>query len=121
MMNSNNNESLFGSICLTDIPKELIKTGKNGKKYLSVVVNRRKEVGQYGHTHYIKAYAKKGTIDAPVNLYIGELKPSDYNDQQGGGQYPQQNSPQGMGWNPSNTGFDGLGAISDPTDEDLPF
>ena len=121
MNNSNNNESLFGSICLTDIPKELIKTGKNGKKYLSVVVNKRREAGQYGHTHYIKAYAKKGTIDPNVNLYIGELKPSEGTGQQGGNQYPSQSQQQGMGWNPMNTGFDGLGAMSDPADEDLPF
>ena len=72
-------ENYFGSICLTDIPRNLITTGKNGKKYLSVVVNQRREVGQYGQTHYIKAYAKKGAVPPDVNLYIGELKPSDYN------------------------------------------
>ena len=112
--NSNNNESLFGSICLTDIPKELIKTGKNGKKYLSVVVNKRKEVGHYGHTHYIKAYAKKGTIDPNVNLYIGELKPSEGTGQQGGNPYP----PQDGGWQPQGNGFPPPPAGED---EDLPF
>lgn len=70
--------NLFGSICLSDIPKELIRTGKNGKKYLSVTVAERRSPSAYGDTHYIKAYAKKGTIDARVNLYIGELKPSTY-------------------------------------------
>ena len=81
-------DNFFGSICLTDIPKELITVGKNGKKYLSVVINRRREVGQFGHTHYIKAYAKKGTVSPDTNLYIGELKPSEYNNdgQQSGGQ-----------------------------------
>lgn len=85
-------DNYFGSICLSDIPRELITTGKNGKKYLSVVVNRRRETGQYGHTHYIKAYAKKGTVSPETNLYIGELKPSEYNNdgQQGAG---QQNAP----------------------------
>lgn len=73
-------DNYFGSICLSDIPKELITVGKNGKKYLSVVVNQRREVGQYGHTHYIKAYAKKGTVASDVNLYIGELKPSEFDD-----------------------------------------
>ena len=74
-------QNFFGSICLSDIPKELITTGKNGKKYLSVVVNERREVGQFGHTHYIKAYVKKGTpVDPNANLYIGELKPSEFND-----------------------------------------
>lgn len=69
-------DSLYGSICLSDIPKELITTGKNGKKYLNVCVDKRKQVSQYGATHYIKAYAKKGTIDPNTNLYIGDLKPS---------------------------------------------
>lgn len=79
-------DNFYGSICLSDIPKELITTAKNGKKYLNVVVNRRREVGQYGHTHYIKAYAKKGTVSPDTNFYIGELKPSEYdkNGQQGG-------------------------------------
>lgn len=77
-------DNYFGSICLSDIPKELITVGKNGKKYLSVVVNQRREVGQYGHTHYIKAYAKKGAVASDVNLYIGELKPSEF--EEAGGQ-----------------------------------
>ena len=28
----------YGSICLSDIPKEVIKEGKNGKKYLNITV-----------------------------------------------------------------------------------
>ena len=80
-------DSFYGSICLSDIPKELITTAKNGKKYLRVVINRRRAVGQYGHTHYIKAYAKKDTVNPDKNLYIGELKPSERNNdgQQNGG------------------------------------
>ena len=75
-------ENFYGSICLSDIPKELITTARNGKKYLNVVVNQRREVGQYGHTHYIKAYAKKGTVSTDTNLYIGELKPSEFQEGQ---------------------------------------
>ena len=70
--------NFYGSICLTDIPKSLITTGRNGKKYLNVVVNERREVGQYGQTHYIKAYARKDAVPPGTNLYIGELKPSEY-------------------------------------------
>lgn len=70
-------DSFFGSICLSDIPRDLIQTGKNGKKYLNVVINRRREAGQYGHTHYIKAYVKRGEpLPQGATLYIGELKPS---------------------------------------------
>jgi hypothetical protein len=36
------------SICLTDIPKDKITTGKNGKKYLSLDIIAKKEVDQYG-------------------------------------------------------------------------
>ena len=70
--------NLYGSICLSDIPKELITVGKNGKKYLNVVVNERREVSQFGMTHYVKAYCKKEQQREGVNYYIGELKPSDY-------------------------------------------
>lgn len=69
-------QNLFGSICLTDIPKELITTAANGKKYLTIVVNERREPSRYGHTHYIKAYCKKENQQPDVNYYIGELKPS---------------------------------------------
>ena len=70
-------ENLYGSLCLTDIPKELITTGKNGKKYLNIVVNKRREVSQFGMTHYVKAHCKKEQREG-VNYYIGELKPSSY-------------------------------------------
>lgn len=69
---------LFGSICLTKIPKELIREGKDGKKYLSIEVRERREVGQYGDTHYIKAYCKKDERKEGVNYFIGDLKPSSY-------------------------------------------
>lgn len=94
-------ENFYGSICLSDIPKELITTAKNGKKYLNVVVNQRREVGQYGHTHYIKAYAKKGTVSPDTNLYIGELKPSEFQDSQ-----PSQSR---------------AATLPPPPDNDLPF
>lgn len=70
--------NLYGSICLTDIPKELIQVGKNGKKYLPVNISARRTPSQYGHTHYIKVAAKKGAVSADTNLYIGDLKPSEF-------------------------------------------
>ena len=71
-------DNLYGSICLSDIPKELITVGKNGKKYLNIEVKERREVSQFGMTHYIKAYCKKEHQRQGVNYYIGELKPSNY-------------------------------------------
>lgn len=84
-----NNDNLFGSICLTDIPKELIRTAENGKKYLTVVINRRREPGKFGHTHYIKAYCRKDEQKEGVNYYIGELKPGQQQGQPTAAQ-PQQ-------------------------------
>ena len=69
---------LFGSICLSDIPKELIREGKNGKKYLSIEVRERREVGRFGDTHYVKAYCKAAERKDDVNYFIGDLKPSSY-------------------------------------------
>lgn len=36
------------SICLSDLPKEFITTAKNGKKYISLNINKKKEADQYG-------------------------------------------------------------------------
>lgn len=41
------------SICLSDIPKERIKVSeKNGKKYLNVTIQGRKEPDEYGNNVY---------------------------------------------------------------------
>jgi hypothetical protein len=36
------------SICLSDLPAEHITTAKNGKKYINLNINRKKEADQYG-------------------------------------------------------------------------
>lgn len=41
------------SICLSDIPKDKIKVGKNGKKYMNFTVANRREVSKYGETHVV--------------------------------------------------------------------
>ena len=70
--------NLYGSICLTDIPKELITTAQNGKKYLNIEVNEMSKPSQYGATHAVKASVKKAERKDGVNYYIGNLKPSKY-------------------------------------------
>lgn len=70
--------NLFGSICLSDIPKELITTANNGKKYLNIEVKEMRQPSQYGHTHTVKASVKKGERKDDVNYYIGNLKPSKF-------------------------------------------
>lgn len=71
----------YGSICLSEIPKELITTDRNGKKWLNVDVFEMKLPSQWGHTHTIKASVKKEDRKDGVNYYIGKLKPSQYEQQ----------------------------------------
>ena len=97
---NNNNEvkilrkkmsNFYGSICLSDIPKRLIEDGKNGKKYLRIEVREMKQAGQYGDTHFIVASCKKENRIDGEKLFIGNLKPSKFDEQQNGG---VQNSAQ---------------------------
>lgn len=73
---------LFGSICLSDIDKNLIRKGSNGKAYLTIEVCERQQIGRYGDTHYIKQYCKSTERREGVNYFIGDLKPSLYDQQQ---------------------------------------
>ena len=84
--------NLFGSICLSDIPKELITTAKNGKKYLNIEVKLMRQPSQYGHTHTVKASVKKNERKEGVNYYIGNLKVSKY----GNDGEAQEGAPMGM-------------------------
>ena len=100
---------LYGSICLTDIDKSLITTTKNGKQYLNIELRERREPSQYGHTHYIKQVAKAEQKRDGVNYYIGDLKPSQY--QQQAPQQAQKQQEVAQERYPS----------SFPNDDDLPF
>ena len=63
------------NICLSDLPKEAIHEGKNGKKYINLVCDERKEVGQYGDTHSISLSQSKEErqIKTP-KVYVGSGK-----------------------------------------------
>ena len=69
---------IYGSICLSDIPTELIKRVecKDGKKraYLNIKVVRRKEVGKYGHTHFISCEPREDERVEGVKYIIGDMK-----------------------------------------------
>lgn len=65
----------YGSICLSDIPKEVIKEGKNGKKYLNITVWERKLASEWGHTHMISCAPKPEERKDGTNYLIGDLKP----------------------------------------------
>lgn len=88
--------NLFGSICLSDIPKELITTAKNGKKYLNIEVKQMRQPSQFGHTHTVKVSVKKEERKDGVNYYIGNLKVSKYGNDGEGQQGIQEQRPQGI-------------------------
>ncbi len=72
-------EMIYGSICLSMVPKELFKKVKckDGveRVFLNMKIVKRKEVGQYGHTHFAscepidKNERKDGT-----NYIFGDFK-----------------------------------------------
>jgi len=72
---------LYGSICLTDIPKELItKSEKNGKQYLNIAVSELKEKGKFGDTHLVTVSVPKEQRRADERTpIIGNLKTWDGN------------------------------------------
>ena len=64
-----------GSICLTDIPKELITTASNGKKYLNIAVFANRDgANQFGNTHFITCAPKKEDRVEGKKYIIGNLK-----------------------------------------------
>lgn len=76
---------LTGSICLSDIPKELIKkvetkqidptTGKPiTKLYLSLAVMETQEPSKFGDTHFISCAPKKEERIEGRNYIIGNFK-----------------------------------------------
>jgi len=98
---------LYGSICVTDIPKDFITTGKNGKKYLNINISERREISAYGDSHNItinvpKDQKKQG--DKPI--YIGNLKT--WVDNNANNTQPADNNPHN-------------GDMPTDGDDDLPF
>ena len=55
------------SLCLNDLPKEHITTANNGKKYISLNVDAKREPDQYGNTHTVTVDTwKPGQQNAPA-------------------------------------------------------
>lgn len=78
--------NLYLDICLSDIPRERIKTAANGKKYLKAIIRPRKETDRDGYDHYIAAFIPKEERqqgDSPA--FIGRAQLKEYDNQQ-----PQQ-------------------------------
>lgn len=71
------------SICLSDLPKEKIQTANNGKKYINLVVDKRKEEGKYGETHTLYVSQSKEERESKEDKkYVGYGKEYVYNGQQ---------------------------------------
>lgn len=71
-------ERLFGSICLSDIDKSLIKRVecRDGKTrlYVNVSVVERKQPSQFGNTHFISCEPRREERREGANYIIGDLK-----------------------------------------------
>ena len=65
---------LYGSICLSDVPKELFKRAESGKVYLNIKITERKKPSKYGKTHNISCEPPKEQRKEGVNYYCGDLK-----------------------------------------------
>lgn len=70
------NDLLYGSICLSDIPKELItKSEKNGKQYINIAVPKLKNKGKFNETHAITVNVPKDQRKPDdKTIFIGSLK-----------------------------------------------
>ena len=64
------------SICLSDLPKEKITLSeKNGKKYINLIVDSRKEPDQYGQTHTVYvSQSKDERENKEPKKYVGNGK-----------------------------------------------
>lgn len=63
------------SVCLTDIPKSKIVEAKNGKKYVNLVLDERREVGQYGETHMLyMSQTKEERQNKDKKVFVGSGK-----------------------------------------------
>ncbi len=76
---ANNSNMIYGSICLSDVPKELFKKVKckDGKEriFLNIKVCARKEAGNFGDTHFVSCEpANKDERKEGTNYIIGNMK-----------------------------------------------
>lgn len=60
------------SLCLSDIDKKFVKTGKNGKSYVNLIVNRRSKQSEYGETHTLAISKTKEERELDnKTIYVG--------------------------------------------------
>lgn len=88
------------SICLTDLPKDKITVSeKNDKKYISLVVDDKKETDKFGNNVTVYVNQSKEEREAKTDrTYVGQGKTFDFT--------PKQQAPL---------------KYNTPNDDDLPF
>lgn len=102
------------SICLSSIPKDRIKVGKNGKSYIDLCVDTLRQMDKFGNTKtvYVRP-TKEERLSKQPKIYIGNGKSYEFDQQ-------QQHSigDDSAYFIPSNTT---ILPPNDDDDEDLPF
>ena len=88
--------NLYLDICLSDIPKELIKTAGNGKKYLKAIIRPRKDTDPDGYDHYIAAYVRRDHRNQDDRPYfIGRAQDKSQEERHtGGSPFPERRKRQ---------------------------
>lgn len=98
------------SICVDDIPKEYIKQHTNGKRYINLNVNPKRQIDQYGKTHSVE-------VDTWQPQQNGNQQTANFNQQQQNNGFGQpQETAQQYAQPQQNDGFGGF-----PDNSDLPF
>ena len=60
------------NICLTDIPKELIRRASNGKAYINLNVSELRDIDERGNDHTISVFVPQDRrAEFPDKIYIG--------------------------------------------------
>ena len=63
------------SMCLSDLPKEKITEGKYGKKYINLILDKRKNEGKFGETHTLYvAQTEEERKEKTDKVYCGSGK-----------------------------------------------
>ena len=63
------------NICLSDIPKDKITKANNGKSYVSIIVDERREPDKFGNTHTMYISQTKEQRQSRENkVYVGSGK-----------------------------------------------
>ena len=67
------------SICLSEIPREAVKIGNNGLKYINLCVAERREPDKFGQTHTVfVSQSKEGREAKAEKKYLGSGKAADF-------------------------------------------